>query len=135
MRDSIYIKGARENNLKNIDLEIPREKLVVLSLIHISYANRLTLEAKEAKPPQQSEMMRSLTRLVQVIGIAIIPLGVLMAVKEIGISSTWLFPLKSGMADWGKSCRQVASERKGLGRVTLLPAFVKSMRVSTCLLN
>ncbi len=48
-----------------------------------SYANRLTLEAKEAKPPQQSEMMRSLTRLVQVIGIAIIPLGVLMAVKEI----------------------------------------------------
>ena len=48
-----------------------------------SYANRLTLEAKEAKPPQQSEMMRSLTRLVQVIGIAIIPLGVIMAVKEI----------------------------------------------------
>ena len=48
-----------------------------------SYANRLTLEAKEAKPPQQSEMMRSLTRLVQIIGIAIIPLGILMAVKEI----------------------------------------------------
>ena len=48
-----------------------------------SYANRLTLEAKEAKPPQQSEMMRSLTRLVQIIGIAIIPLGILMAIKEI----------------------------------------------------
>lgn len=48
-----------------------------------SFANRLTLEAKAAKPPQQSEMMRSLTRLVQVIGIAIIPLGILMAVKEI----------------------------------------------------
>ena len=48
-----------------------------------SYANRLTIEAKEAKPPQQSEMMRSLTRLVQIIGIAIIPLGILMAVKEI----------------------------------------------------
>ena len=31
MRDSIYIKGARENNLKNIDLEIPREKLVVFT--------------------------------------------------------------------------------------------------------
>ncbi|HIR54623.1 MAG TPA: cation-translocating P-type ATPase [Candidatus Scatomorpha intestinigallinarum] len=48
-----------------------------------SYANRLTIEAKEAKPPQQSEMMRSLTRLVQIIGIAIIPLGILMAIKEI----------------------------------------------------
>ena len=31
MRDSIYIKGARENNLKNIDLELPRNKLVVLT--------------------------------------------------------------------------------------------------------
>lgn len=48
-----------------------------------SYANRLTTEAKESRPPKQSEMMRSLTRLVQVIGIIIIPLGVLMAVKEI----------------------------------------------------
>ena len=48
-----------------------------------SYANRLTIEAKEAKPPQQSEMMRSLTRLVQIIGTAIIPLGILMAIKEI----------------------------------------------------
>lgn len=31
MRDSIYIKGARENNLKNIELEIPRDKLVVFT--------------------------------------------------------------------------------------------------------
>ncbi len=31
MRDSIYIKGARENNLKNIDLEIPRNELVVIT--------------------------------------------------------------------------------------------------------
>ena len=29
--DKIRIKGARENNLKNIDLEIPRDKLVVLT--------------------------------------------------------------------------------------------------------
>ncbi len=27
--DKIFIKGARENNLKNVDLEIPRDKLVV----------------------------------------------------------------------------------------------------------
>ena len=31
MRESIYIKGAREHNLKNIDVEIPRNKLVVLT--------------------------------------------------------------------------------------------------------
>ena len=31
MRDSIYVKGARENNLKNIDVEIPRNKLVVMT--------------------------------------------------------------------------------------------------------
>ena len=31
MRDSIVIHGARENNLKNIDLTIPRDKLVVFT--------------------------------------------------------------------------------------------------------
>jgi excinuclease ABC subunit A len=31
MRDSISIKGAREHNLKNIDLELPRNKLIVIT--------------------------------------------------------------------------------------------------------
>ncbi len=31
MQESILIKGARENNLKNIDVEIPRDKLVVIT--------------------------------------------------------------------------------------------------------
>ena len=31
LQNSIYIKGARENNLKNIDIEIPRDKLVVVT--------------------------------------------------------------------------------------------------------
>lgn len=31
MKDCIYIKGARVNNLKNVDLEIPRDKLVVIT--------------------------------------------------------------------------------------------------------
>ncbi len=31
MQENIFIKGARENNLKNIDLEIPRDKLVVIT--------------------------------------------------------------------------------------------------------
>ena len=29
--DKIIIKGARENNLKNVDLEIPKNKLVVMT--------------------------------------------------------------------------------------------------------
>ena len=31
MQNTIFIKGARENNLKNIDLELPRDKLVVIT--------------------------------------------------------------------------------------------------------
>ena len=31
MQDKIYIKDARENNLKNVDVEIPRDKLVVVT--------------------------------------------------------------------------------------------------------
>ena len=31
MLDHIYVKGARENNLKNVDVNIPRDKLVVLT--------------------------------------------------------------------------------------------------------
>ena len=31
MRNSIHVHGARENNLKNIDIELPRDKLVVLT--------------------------------------------------------------------------------------------------------
>ena len=29
--DYIYIKGARENNLKNIELKIPKNKLIVMT--------------------------------------------------------------------------------------------------------
>ena len=31
MQKSIVIRGARVNNLKNIDVEIPRDKLVILT--------------------------------------------------------------------------------------------------------
>ena len=31
MRDNISIKGAREHNLKNIDLELPRNKYIVIT--------------------------------------------------------------------------------------------------------
>ena len=31
MNDKIVIKGAKEHNLKNINIEIPRDKLVVIT--------------------------------------------------------------------------------------------------------
>ena len=31
MNDSIIIKGAKEHNLKNINIEIPKDKLVVIT--------------------------------------------------------------------------------------------------------
>ena len=53
-----------------------------------SFASKLTLEAKRAKKRGKSEMMRSLTRLVTVIGILIIPLGAGMLIKEMNINGT-----------------------------------------------
>ncbi len=50
-----------------------------------SYMSRLTLQARQQKQQPQSEMMRSLSRLVMAIGIVLIPLGALMAYKEIFI--------------------------------------------------
>ncbi|MBQ7669737.1 MAG: HAD-IC family P-type ATPase [Clostridia bacterium] len=59
-----------------------------------SFASKLTLEAKKSKRRGKSEMMRSLTRLVTVIGILIIPLGVAMLFKEI----SWLgYDYKTGI--------------------------------------
>jgi len=47
-----------------------------------SFASKLTLEAKAAKDPPQSEMMRALTNLVKWIGFIVIPLGIIMFIKE-----------------------------------------------------
>ncbi len=48
-----------------------------------SFVSRLTLESKKQNGRKQSEMMRSLSSLVKWIGIALIPIGALMAIKEI----------------------------------------------------
>ena len=44
MQDNIYIKGARENNLQNIDIKIPRDKLVVLTGISGSGKSSLAFD-------------------------------------------------------------------------------------------
>jgi len=44
MQDSIIITGARENNLKNINIEIPRDKLVVFTGISGSGQSSLAFD-------------------------------------------------------------------------------------------
>ncbi|BDF32328.1 ATPase P [Lachnospiraceae bacterium] len=46
-----------------------------------SYISKLTLEAKAMQKGEQSEMMRSLNKLVKFIGIALIPIGIALVVQ------------------------------------------------------
>ena len=47
--NAIVIRGAREHNLKNIDLEIPRDKLVVISGISGSGKSSLAFDTLYAE--------------------------------------------------------------------------------------
>ena len=44
MRDSIFVKGAKENNLKNIDVEIKRDSLTVVTGISGSGKSSLAFD-------------------------------------------------------------------------------------------
>ena len=47
--DSIYIKGAREHNLKNVSVEIPRNKLIVVTGVSGSGKSSLTIDTLYAE--------------------------------------------------------------------------------------
>ena len=47
--DSIVIKGAREHNLKNIDVTIPRDKLVVITGLSGSGKSSLAFDTMYAE--------------------------------------------------------------------------------------
>ena len=49
--DSIVIKGAREHNLKNVDVTIPRDKLVVITGLSTPSTPRASAAMWKAFPP------------------------------------------------------------------------------------
>ena len=51
-----------------------------------SYISRLTLEAKAQKRKSQSEMLRTLDRLVGIVGILIVPIGIFLFVQQFWFS-------------------------------------------------
>jgi len=59
VRDTIFIKGAKANNLKNIDLEIPRNKLVVFTGLSGSGKSSLAFDTLYAEG--QRRYMESLS--------------------------------------------------------------------------
>ena len=46
MADKISIRGVRVHNLKNIDVEIPRDKLVILTGLSEARSNARNLRAR-----------------------------------------------------------------------------------------
>src|SRR6204780_5905105 len=59
MADRIVIKGAREHNLKNIDLEIPRDRLVVIT--GLSGSGKSSLAFDTIYPEGQRRYVESLS--------------------------------------------------------------------------
>ena len=49
MPSKIFVKGARENNLKNIDVEIPRDALTVITGLSGSGKSSLAFDTIDRK--------------------------------------------------------------------------------------
>lgn len=56
-------------------------RAVLTNVGHSSYASKLALEAKSGRKKQQTTMMKSLDNLVKIIGIVIVPLGIIMYIQ------------------------------------------------------
>ena len=84
------ITGEADEIIKRIDDELLSGSFIVSGKCYArlnkvgadSYASKLTLEAKTVKEGEQSEMMRSLNVIVKAVGIAIIPISLILFYQQ-----------------------------------------------------
>lgn len=81
--ESDEITKCREDRLMSGSFVVAGECRARLTEVgEDSYISRLTLEAKAMQKGEQSEMIRSLDKLVKLVGIVLIPIGILLFVQS-----------------------------------------------------
>jgi len=90
-----------------------------------SFASKLTLDAKKIKKKQQPGMMKSLTLLIKVIGIIIIPFSVLMFINQRNVQG---MPIKENIESTAASVIGMIPE--GLYLLTSIALAVSVMRLA-----
>ena len=89
-----------------------------------SFVSKLTIDAKKMKKKQRGGMMLSLTRLIQVIGVIIIPIAVLLIINEIENGQT------AGDAVSHTSAALIGMIPEGLYLLTSVALAVSVMRLA-----
>ncbi len=90
-----------------------------------SYISQLTLEAKAMKKGEQSEMMRSLNRLLKIVGIVLIPIGIALFVQSYTVTGeTFAKSITSAVA------ALVGMIPEGLYLLTSIALAASSMRLA-----
>lgn len=78
------IKKVRGDELMSGSFLVSGECYAKLERVGVdSYASQLTLQAKAIKGGEQSEILRSLNKIVKVIGFIIIPIGLIMVAEQV----------------------------------------------------
>ena len=91
-----------------------------------SYINKLTLQAKASKDGEQSEMIRSINKLIKLIGFLIIPIGIIMFVQQY----VWAaYPLKDSVQSMAASVIGMIPE--GMYLLVSITLAVSTMRLAS----
>ena len=118
MQDHIFIKGARENNLKNIDVTIPRDKLVVLTGLSGSGKSSLAFDTIYAEGQRRYvESLSSYARMflgqMDKPDALEIPQAAIDAAKAQGGTVSELYGVTNGGAEAGYVAKVAASGSQG----------------------
>ena len=98
-QDSIVIKGAREHNLKNVDISIPRDKLVVITGLSGSGKSSLAFDTIYAEGQRRYvESLSSYAR--QFLGQMSSPISIRLTVCPLRYQLTRKPPVKILVRQW-----------------------------------